>query len=152
MDRKWKLTDTTKQPSENKGMITWGIQRKVRTFEVHISKQAQLDRIVDAGQRLLVTLFEGKDDDTLNCLRFQLLTKSLVKDISIWLHSFNAGICTPALLKNILTDSNLVESSDESAELELVNYQTWSDSNYHHQRSSSTVAFDDHILEIHKMM
>ncbi|GBL85161.1 hypothetical protein AVEN_221367-1 [Araneus ventricosus] len=47
--------------------------------QVSVSKQVQLDRIVDARQRLLVAPYGGKDDVTLNGLRFQVFTKSLVK-------------------------------------------------------------------------
>ncbi|GBN66090.1 hypothetical protein AVEN_80520-1 [Araneus ventricosus] len=56
-----------------------------------MSKQAQPDRLVDAGQRLLVALYGGKDDDTLNGLIFQLFTKSLVKE------NFNLASLPPTL-------------------------------------------------------
>ncbi|GBL96754.1 hypothetical protein AVEN_111882-1 [Araneus ventricosus] len=42
-------------------------------------KQPLLYRIVDTGQRLLVALYGGKDDNTLNSLKFQLFTKLFVK-------------------------------------------------------------------------
>ncbi|GBO36995.1 hypothetical protein AVEN_252019-1 [Araneus ventricosus] len=42
----------------------------------------------------------------------------------------------------------MVGASDEFAELGLANFQTWSGSNYHHQRYSSIVSFDGHILQI----
>ncbi|GBL74028.1 hypothetical protein AVEN_230942-1 [Araneus ventricosus] len=110
-----------------------------------MSKQAQLDRIVDAGQRLLVALYGGKDDDTLNSLRFQLFTNSLVKD------NFNLASLLPtleAVREHCLrTDLNVVGSSGESVELGLTKYQTWSGSSYHHQRFSYTVGFNAHILQ-----
>ncbi|GBN09761.1 hypothetical protein AVEN_58661-1 [Araneus ventricosus] len=101
--------------------------------QVNMSKQVQLDSIVDAGQRLLVALYGGKDGDTLNGLRFQMFTKSLVKEFEFGFTTYSAGSCTG--------------SSDESPELRLVNYQTWFGSNYHHQRSSYTVSFHGHILQ-----
>ncbi|GBN56020.1 hypothetical protein AVEN_51096-1 [Araneus ventricosus] len=45
-----------------------------------MSKLAQLYRIVDAEKRLLVGLYGGKVDDTLDVLRFQLFTKSPMKN------------------------------------------------------------------------
>ncbi|GBL74200.1 hypothetical protein AVEN_231076-1 [Araneus ventricosus] len=111
-----------------------------------MSKQVQLDCIIDAEQRLLVALYGGKDDDTLNGLRFQLFTKSLVKV------NFNLTSQPPTLeavrQHCLRADSNVVGSSDESAELGLANCQTWSGSNCQYQRSSSTVAFNGHILKI----
>ncbi|GBN66397.1 hypothetical protein AVEN_231627-1 [Araneus ventricosus] len=89
-----------------------------------MSKQAQLDRIVDAGQRLLEALYGSEDDDTLNDLRFLLFTKSLIKD------NFNLAILPPtleAVYQHCLrTYLHVVGSSDKSAGLGLANYQTWS--------------------------
>ncbi|GBL57303.1 hypothetical protein AVEN_93310-1 [Araneus ventricosus] len=86
-----------------------------------MSKQAHLDRIVDAGQRLLVALYGEKDDDALNDLWFQMFIKSLVKD------NFNLVSLPPTLeaarqycLRPI--DSNVIGSSDESAELGLASH------------------------------
>ncbi|GBM80946.1 hypothetical protein AVEN_275445-1 [Araneus ventricosus] len=83
----------------------------LRSEALYTSKHAQMDRIVDAGQRLLVVIHGFKDDGTLNDLGFQLFTKSLVKD------NFNfasltpkAGSCTPALLKNTVDSQYKVDT------------------------------------------
>ncbi|GBN38750.1 hypothetical protein AVEN_125187-1 [Araneus ventricosus] len=63
----------------------------LQTTKVYMSKQARLHRIVDAGQRLLVPLHGGKDDYTLNGLRFQSFTKLFGKD------NFNLDSLPPTL-------------------------------------------------------
>ncbi|GBM87949.1 hypothetical protein AVEN_195186-1 [Araneus ventricosus] len=47
----------------------------LQIIQVYMRKQAQLNSIIDAEQRLLVALYGGIIDDSLDGLRFQLFTK-----------------------------------------------------------------------------
>ncbi|GBN66393.1 hypothetical protein AVEN_231623-1 [Araneus ventricosus] len=117
-----------------------------------MSKQAQLDRKAEAGQTLLVELYVGRDYDTLNGLRFQLFIKSLMKD------NFNFSSLSPTLesvrehcLRTYLQIQMWLCQLINPL-MGLANYQTWSGSNYLHQRSSNTVAFHGNILKMYQKM